>query len=128
MVIGQIWTNANPELPDHLRKVSEERVAASYAPWRAVIAPFRGLMEALRRARRERETYRELSRFSDCMLNDIGISRSEIGSIAQAVAVAEAGMTIAELRQIQRTAPAGRGPYVYDSYRFLVERQSASPR
>ncbi len=36
MVIGQIWTNA---------------------PWRAVTAPFRGLMEALRRARHERETY-----------------------------------------------------------------------
>ncbi len=80
MVIGQIWTNA---------------------PWRAVTAPFRGLMEALRRARRERETYRELSRFSDCMLKDIGISRSEIGSIAQAVGVAKAGMTIAELRSIE---------------------------
>ena len=77
MVIGQIWTNAS---------------------WRAVTVPFRGLMEALRRARRERETYRELSRFSDCMLKDIGISRPEIGSIARAVAVAEAGMTIAELR------------------------------
>ena len=110
MVIGQIWTNANPELRDHLRKVNEERVAASYGPWRAVTATFRGLMEALRRARRERKTYRELSRFSDCMLKDIGISRSEIGSIAQAVGVAEAGMTIAELRSIKAELDARNRP------------------
>jgi uncharacterized protein YjiS (DUF1127 family) len=114
MVIGQIWINANPELRGHLRKANEERSAAYYANWRTITAPFRGLIEVLRRARRERETYRELSRFSDCMLNDIGISRSEIGSVAQAVAVgsAEDGMTIAELRQIQRTASAGRDAHV----------------
>ncbi len=44
------------------------------------------------------------------MLKDIGISRSEIGSVAQAVAAEppEAGLTIAELRQARSVAPAGR--------------------
>ncbi len=110
MVIGQIWLNANPELRDHLRKVNEERAAAFYAAWRAVTAPVRGLIEAVRRVRRERETYGALSRLSDRHLQDIGISRSEIGSVAQAVAAEppEAGLTIAELRQTRSFIPAGR--------------------
>jgi uncharacterized protein YjiS (DUF1127 family) len=114
MVIGQIWINANPELRDHLRKVNEERAAAYYATWRAVTAPFRGLIEALRRVRRERQTYGALSRLNDRHLQDIGISRSEIGGIAQAVAVAppEAGLTLAELRQTQSIIPAGRDAQV----------------
>ncbi len=114
MVIGQIWINANPELRDHLRKANEARSAAFYATWRAVTAPFRGLVEALRRARGERETYRELSRLNDRQLRDIGISRSEIGSVAQAVAAEppEAGLTIAELRQTRRIALAGRDAQV----------------
>ena len=108
MVIGQIWLNANPELRDHLRKVNEERSAAFYAAWRAVTAPARGLVEALRRAYRERQTTRNLSRLDDRHLQDIGISRSEIASIAQAVAVAppEAGLTVADLRQNRHTTPA----------------------
>ncbi len=114
MVIGQVWINANPELRDHLRKANEERSAAFYAAWRAVTAPFRGLVEALRRARGERETYRNLSRLSDRQLKDIGISRSEIGGIAQAAAAEppKAGLTLAELRQNRRTTPAGRGAQV----------------
>jgi uncharacterized protein YjiS (DUF1127 family) len=108
MVIGQIWLNANPELHNHLRKVNEERSAAFYATWRAVTARVGGLIEAVRRFRRARETYGPLSRLNDRQLQDIGISRSEIGSIAQAVAVAPpgVGLTIAELRQIRQTAPA----------------------
>jgi len=114
MVIGQVWINANPELRDHLRNANEERSAAFYATWRAVTASFRGLIEALRRARGERETYSALNRLNDRQLKDIGISRSEIGDIAQAVAVErpEAGLTLAELRQIRRTAPAGRNTHV----------------
>ena len=61
MVIGQIWINANPELRGHLRKANEERSAAYYATWRAVTAPFRGFIEAVRRVRRERETYHALT-------------------------------------------------------------------
>ena len=68
MVIGQIWLNANPELRDHLRKVNEERSAAFYAAWRAVTTPVRRLIEAVRRVRRERETYGALSRLSKAAL------------------------------------------------------------
>jgi uncharacterized protein YjiS (DUF1127 family) len=105
MVIGQIWINANPTLRGHLRKANEERSAAYYATWRAVTTSVRGLIEAVRRFRGERETYRELSRLNDRQLKDIGISRPEIGSIAQTVAAEppEAGLTIAELRQIRQT-------------------------
>ncbi len=104
MVIGQIWLNANPELRGRLRRVNEERSAAFYAIWRAATARVAGLIEAVRRARRVRETYGSLGRLNDRQLQDIGISRSEIGSIAQAVAVEppEAGLTIAELRQTRR--------------------------
>ncbi|MHA1529857.1 MAG: DUF1127 domain-containing protein [Alphaproteobacteria bacterium] len=110
MVIGQIWLNANPELRDHLRTVNEARSAAFYATWRAATAPVRGLIEKVRRARRERETYGSLSRLNDRTLQDIGLSRSEIGSVAQAVAATapEAGLTLAELRQTQSHVPVGR--------------------
>ncbi len=84
-------------------------VAGTQINWCDVTAPFRGFIEAVRRVRRERETYHALSRLSDHMLKDIGISRSEIGSIAQAVAEAPPGdgLTIAELRRSRQTAPAG---------------------
>ena len=114
MVIGQIWINANPELRNYLRKANEERAAAFYATWRAVTAPFRGLVETLRRVNRERETYRNLSNLDDRHLQDIGISRYEIGEIAQAVAMEppEAGLTIAELRQTRSIVLAGRDAQV----------------
>jgi len=109
MVIGQIWLNANPGLRDHLRSVNEERSAAFYATWRAVTARVRGLVEAVRRIRREGETYGTLSRLNDRQLRDIGISRSEIGGIAQATADVLPGdaLTIAELRRSRQTALAG---------------------
>jgi uncharacterized protein YjiS (DUF1127 family) len=68
-----------------------------------------GLIEAVRRARRASETYGSLSRLNDRQLQDIGISRSEIGSIAQAAAEAPPGdgLTIAELRRSRQAAPAG---------------------
>ena len=110
MVIGPIWYNANPELRGQLRRANEERSAAFYATWRAVTAPVRGLIEALRRVRRKHETFGALSRLNDRHLQDIGISRSEIGSVAQAVAAEslEADMTIAELRQTRSFVAARR--------------------
>ncbi len=88
MVTGQTSINANLALRDHLRKAKEERSAAFYAAWRAVTALFRGFIGAVRRFRRERETYHALRSLSDHTLKDIGISRSEIGSIAQSLAAA----------------------------------------
>ncbi len=110
MVINQIWYNANPELRGHLRRANEERSAAFYAAWRAVTAPLRRFIEALRRVRRKRETYGALSHLNDRQLQDIGFSRSEIGSIAQAIAaeLPEAGVTIAELRQTRSFVAARR--------------------
>ena len=43
---------------------------------------FRNLQENLRRARLARQTIKELSALSDYELNDIGIARGEIYSIA----------------------------------------------
>ncbi len=63
-------------------------VAATQTNRRAVTAPFRGFIEAVRRVHRERETYHALSHLSDHLLKDVGISRSEIGSIAQSTAAA----------------------------------------
>ena len=121
MVIDQIWLNANPELRDHLRRVNEERAAAFYAAWRAVTAPVRGLIEAVRRVGRERETYGALSRLSDRQLRDVGLSRSEIGSVVQAIAVAppEVGLTLAELRQTRSIVPAGRRVAVNNVWRSI---------
>ena len=133
MVIGQIWLNANPGLRGHLRKVNEERSAAFYASWRAVTAPIRDLIEALRRVRRERETFGALSRLSGRHLQDIGISRSEIGSVVQAVGATapEAGVTLAELRQTRSIAPSGRHDaeiYVWRSIRGPVPLPRADQR
>ncbi len=91
-----------------------------------ITAPVRGLIEAVRRVRRERETYGRLSRLSDHMLQDIGISRSEIGNVAQAVAAEppEAGLTIAELCQTRRIALAGRDAQVVPLPRADQRRSS----
>ena len=131
MVIGQIWIHANPTLSGHLRKANEERAAAFYATWRVVASSVRGLIEAVRRARRASETYGSLSRLNDRQLQDIGISRSEIGSVAQAVAEAPpgAGLTIAELRRSRQPAPAGHDARVVPLVRADQRRGSrAAPQ
>ncbi len=109
MDIGHTRCNADPGLHDHLRKTNEAHSAAFYAPFntieRAIAATLRGFFEVLRRVHRRRKTYRELSRLSDRQLKDIGLSRSEIDGVAQALAGVspEVGLTIADIRQIWRT-------------------------
>jgi len=115
MVTDYIWQNANPELRGHLRTANEARAAAYYAAWRALTAPLRALVQALgqalSQARREGENFRALNRLGDRQLQDIGISRSEIGIVAKAIAEKplEAGMTIAELRLTESIGSAGGG-------------------
>ena len=111
MVINYIWQSANPELRGPLRAANEARAAAYYTVWRALTAPLRALVQALDRARSAGETFRALNRLSDHQLQDIGISRSEIGSVANAVAAKqlETGVTLAELRQDESVSSASSG-------------------
>jgi uncharacterized protein YjiS (DUF1127 family) len=109
-----IWLNSNPELQKHLRKASEARAATIYAAWKAIVRavadPVRAVVELIRRANRVRATYRELSALSDHRLRDIGLSRSEISSVADMVAAAspEVGLTLADLRHA-RSVPSSSG-------------------
>ena len=113
--LDHIWINANPEYRDQLRRANEARAATYYAAWRWVAGSignaFRRLGAAASRARRARRTYRELSELSDRQLNDIGLWRSEIPFIAEAVAAesAQSGATLADLPRL-RSAPAEVAP------------------
>ena len=124
MVIGQAWFNANPELRAHLRNTNEARAAAVYAAWRTVSAPLRNLAEILRRVHRERQTYDALSGLGDRALNDIGLSRSEIRSISQAIAAEslEVGMTIADLRRVRSGVSTGNEATVTQLPRIVEQR------
>ncbi len=110
MAMHYIWLNANPEFDPHLRRAREERAAVVYQAWkavrRAVAAPFRGLVETLRQARRARRTAAALSELSDRQLDDIGLTRGEIRSVSRAAAAAvpEVRPTLAELRRAEERA------------------------
>jgi uncharacterized protein YjiS (DUF1127 family) len=129
MSIGHIWLTTNPELRDHLRQANERRAAAFYAVFtaigRAISTPFGAVIEALRQNNRASVTYRALSRLSDYQLKDIGIWRSEIDSIAQAVATEppEVEVTLADLRRIRSDASIGDEKPTSPTPR-LVARQS----
>ena len=120
----------------YLDKANAARAAVFYAAWKAVgralVRSFRWLAEAHHRALLTRKTYRTLHALSDRQLNDIGLSRHEISSVADAVAnnPPATRLTIAELRQARPlttdsdTAPAmwlagsderrrKRAPWVY---------------
>jgi len=139
MSIAHLWLFANPELSDHLRRANEARAAAFYAAFKAVAevvaTPVRYLAERLRRARRARQAYHALDGLSDRTLRDIGLSRSEIRSIAYGIADLPDGtdVTLAELRGNDHALPDGYDvpsvPHqVADGRRVRVAARATAPK
>ena len=89
----------------YLAKANAARAAVFYATWKAteriVVTSVRWLAEAQHRTRMAHTTYRTLHALTDRQLDDIGLSRDEISSVADAVAhnPPASGLTIAELRK-----------------------------
>lgn len=109
-------TTRLPE-PEEIARIARAARAAFFASafrtlGRAASVPFRRIAESRRRALRAEETYRQLSRLSDQDLNDIGLLRSEIGRVAEALAAQprEARLTITELRQRWASARGEESP------------------
>ena len=131
MIPDTIWPYATPAQRDQMRTINEARAATYYAAWRALTAPLRALVRALDRtlgqARRAGETFRALNRLSDRQLQDIGISRSEIGSVANAIAAKPlaTGTTLAELRQAEIVTSPGND--VAATPRFQAPRRPEAP-
>jgi uncharacterized protein YjiS (DUF1127 family) len=134
MSIGHIWLTTNPELHDHLRQANERRAAAFYAAFtaigRAIAAPIGALVEALRQNNRANATNRALSRLDDHQLKDIGIWRSEINSIAQAVAAEppEVEVTLSDLRRTRSGASIGDEKSTLPTPRLVERRGTATQR
>jgi uncharacterized protein YjiS (DUF1127 family) len=134
MTIGHIWYIANPELRDHLRQANEERAAAFYAAFtalgRAIAAPVEWLLKGLRSTDRKRATYQALSRLSDHQLQDIGVWRSEIASVAEAVAKQppEVEVTLADLRNIRSGQPVDGGGAARPVVQLDEQRSRATER
>ena len=89
----------------------------------------RSLAEILRRVHRERQTYDALSGLGDRALSDIGLSRSEIRSVSQAIAAEslEAGMTIADLRRVRSGVYTGNEAPVTPLPRIVEQRSRDVP-
>lgn len=113
MVTHYIWQNANPNYEVHLRRANEARAAAIYAGWKRVVGAlggvFRRYVEARRRAARARETEQALRALNDRQLGDIGVTRAEIASVAEAAASQPAGVsvTLADLPRLRSAAGTG---------------------
>jgi len=90
MFFHYLWVESIPEHQAVVERARTEQAAAAQAFFkaagRAIAAPFAGLAAAIRRARRARRTYRALSALDDDRLNDIGVQRGEIATLARELA------------------------------------------
>ena len=114
--LDHIWINANPEYRDQLRRANEARSAAVYAAWRGVLRTLggavRGVVAAFDEARRRRRTYFALNELSDRQLQDIGLTRGDIHSVAEATARMPTGLypSVADLREAEARSAAREAP------------------
>ena len=102
MKMRHAWSYATASAPQQApRSGPADLLGASILGVGHVVAAAFGRHAArVRRERRARETYRELNRLSDRELNDIGLLRGEIATIADAVTSQppRTGLTLADLR------------------------------
>ncbi len=101
--------------PDSVRKGhfgadsrAETLSRAAYRAIDAVEAAVRALIERLRADRRRRLTIRELSALNDHNLRDIGLHRSQIRSVAHALAAGEESSRGADFLRIRPLATPAR--------------------
>ena len=88
--------------------LAETLSRAAFRAIEAVEAAVRALIERLRADRRRRLTIRELSALNDHNLRDIGLQRSQIRSVAHALAAGEVPSRGADDLGIHLLAPPGR--------------------
>lgn len=102
MNMRHTWSYATPTAPQQAPRRGPADVLGDsiLGVGHAVATAFARHAARVRRERRARETYRELSRLSDRELNDIGLLRGEIATIADAVTSQppRTGVTLADLR------------------------------